>query len=137
MFLLIFFLGICNCLEDGLRKLADGPFWQYIPDLDWSLVLTNMGPAALYRHLVDSNTANELPLVHDGGKSVIDIVTELLEVDHSEFSADVPFTAYGLDSLSATQLSFSLRPFLVVSQLQLLSGLSLSDVCRRIEDAEQ
>ena len=97
----------------------------------------NMGPAASYRHLVDSNTTNELPLVHDGGKSVIDIVIGVLDVDHSELSADVPFTAYGLDSLSATQLSFSLRPFLVISQLQLLSGLSLNDVHKRFEDVKQ
>ncbi|KAF8521645.1 hypothetical protein JB92DRAFT_2558782, partial [Gautieria morchelliformis] len=34
---------ICDCLEDGIRKLADGPFWQYIPDFDWNLVQRHLG----------------------------------------------------------------------------------------------
>jgi hypothetical protein len=73
----------------------------------------------------------------EGGVSMLDIILELLDVDSSEFSADVPFTAYGLDSLSAARLSSSLRPFVVISQLQLLSDISLNDLHARVEKAQQ
>jgi hypothetical protein len=127
------FTAICDCLEDGLRKLADGPFWQYIPALDWSVVQKHMGPSTLYGHLVDTNTASEVLVIHDDGKSMLDVIIDVLDVDRAEFSDEVPFTAYGLDSLSAAKLSYSLRPYLAISQLQLLSDVSFDDIKKRIE----
>lgn len=67
----------------------------------------------------------------------MDVITQLLDIEPSDFSDNVPFTAYGLDSLSAARLAFALRPFVTISQLQLLSDVSLHDLESRIEEAEK
>ena len=134
--LILYFLGICDFLEDGIRKLADGPFWQYIPDLNWDLVQRHLGSSTLFEHLIGMNTDEALERNVDSGKSMTDIVIELLDVEPSEFCVDVPFTAYGLDSLSAARLAFALRPYVTISQLQLLSDISLSDLQARIDTVE-
>ncbi|EGO18754.1 hypothetical protein SERLADRAFT_480454, partial [Serpula lacrymans var. lacrymans S7.9] len=36
---------LCDCIKDGLLKMADGPVGLYIPDLDWNLVNQYMGPS--------------------------------------------------------------------------------------------
>jgi Male sterility protein/Phosphopantetheine attachment site len=131
-----YFLGICDCLEDGIRKLADGPFWQYIPDLDWNIVQKHLGSSAIFEHLVVTTADEATGQAIDTGESMENVVIELLDVDPSEFSVDVPFTAYGLDSLSAARLSFALRPYVSISQLQLLSDISLTDLQARIEQVE-
>ncbi|KAF8530083.1 putative polyketide synthase [Hysterangium stoloniferum] len=125
---------ICDCLEDGIRKLSDGPFWQYIPDLDWSLIQKYLGSSRLFSHLVN-NPSDESGVVDTGesGQSMTEVIIELLDVEPDEFDGDVPFTAYGLDSLSAARLSFALRPFVEISQLQLLSDISLNDLQLKIE----
>jgi len=96
-----------------------------------------MGSASLYGHLVNANSSDGAAQVVEAGISMLDVVLELLDVDSSEFSSDVPFTAYGLDSLSAAQLSFALRPFVVISQLQLLSDISLNDLHAPVESAQE
>ena len=96
-----------------------------------------MGSSPLYQHLVDSNTEDGAAHIVDAGKSMLDTVLALLDVEPSEFCSDVPFTAYGLDSLSAARLSFALHPFVAVSQLQLLSDISLNDLHARIERAQE
>lgn len=95
-----------------------------------------MGPSTLYGHLVDANTASEVSFVHDDGKSMLDVIISILDVDLAEFSDKVPFTAYGLDSLSAAKLSYALRPYLAISQLQLLSDVSFDDIKKRIQMSE-
>lgn len=127
---------ICDCLEDGILKLADGPFWQYIPDLDWDVVQRHLGSSTLFEHLIGTNAEDAHEDIVDASKSITDTVLELLDVDASEFSADVPFTAYGLDSLSAARLAFALRPYVNISQLQLLSDISLNDLQARIDTME-
>jgi hypothetical protein len=92
-----------------------------------------MGPSTLYGHLVDANTTSEVSIIHDNGKSMLDVIIDILDVDRAEFSDEVPFTAYGLDSLSAAKLSYALRPYLTISQLQLLSDVSFDDIKKRIE----
>ena len=69
----------------------------------------------------------------DASRNMTDVVIKLLEFEPAEFSANVPFTAYGLDSLSAARLAFVLRPYVTISQLQLLSDISLHDLETRIE----
>ena len=129
-------IEICDSLEDGIRKLADGPFWQYIPDLDWNLVQKHLGSSALFEHLIHVATDDSSGHTENTAKSMMDIVIELLDVDPSEFSINVPFTAYGLDSLSAARLAFALRPYVTISQLQLLSDVSLYDLQARLETTE-
>lgn len=82
------------------------------------------------------NTDEALEHNVGAGKSLTDVVVELLDVDPSEFCVDVPFTAYGLDSLSAARLAFALRPYVTISQLQLLSDITLNDLQARIETME-
>ncbi|KAH7906790.1 hypothetical protein BJ138DRAFT_1071251 [Hygrophoropsis aurantiaca] len=125
---------LCSRIEDGILKLADGPFDLYIPDFDWALVAKHMGTSELYDHLVPISSP-KLSLTSSPGNSTIelrDIVLKFLDVELDDFHSDVPFTAYGLDSLAAGRLSIALRPFLTVSQIQLLGDLSLDDINERI-----
>jgi thioesterase domain-containing protein/aryl carrier-like protein len=55
-------------------------------------------------------------------------VLSFLGVDREEFDFERPILSYGLDSLSATRLSSALQPFLHVSQVQLLAGVSWSEL---------
>lgn len=68
---------------------------------------------------------------------MLDVVTALLEVSVDDFTLDIPFTAYGLDSISAAKMSFALRPFIEVSQLQLLSDITFNDLAKRLEDRQE
>jgi len=124
-------------LEDGLRKLADGAFWQYIPNLDWSLVQKHMGTSRLFSHLVEDAAEEGVSQTAASGRTMAEVIIELLDLDPSDFDADVPFTGYGLDSLSAARLSLALRPYFAISQLQLLSDVSLNDIQRRIDQTPE
>lgn len=66
-------------------------------------------------------------------QSLKSIVCRVLDVSEADLSPDVPFTSYGLDSLSAASLSHSLAPIISISQIQLLADLTL----RQIEDRLQ
>jgi Phosphopantetheine attachment site len=48
----------------------------------------------------------------------------LLNTPLSDFSPDVPFIAYGLDSLGATQIAEAIKLYVTISQMQLLGGLT-------------
>ncbi|KAI0749982.1 hypothetical protein C8Q80DRAFT_660233 [Daedaleopsis nitida] len=126
---------LCDCIGDGIRKLNDGPVWQYIPDLDWKAVRDNMGPSPLYDHLVPADATAEAQPVTDKKASLSQIVCRVLDLKEADISIDVPLTTYGLDSLSAAALSFALRPLLSVSQVQLLADLAIKDLQARMESA--
>ncbi|KZT01344.1 ketoacyl-synt-domain-containing protein [Laetiporus sulphureus 93-53] len=129
---------LCDCLEDGIRKLADGPFNLYVPDLDWDLVHEHLGSSPLYDHLVKQQSTFDTNVsINDMQEQLRSVVLQHLDVDPKEFSADVPFTAYGLDSLSAGRLSLALRPFVRLSQLQLLGDLSLAGVQNFVKQASK
>ena len=51
-----------------------------------------------------------------------------------DFSPELPFSAYGLDSLAATRISQAVRPYASVSQMQLLGGLSWKHLEERIKE---
>ena len=51
-----------------------------------------------------------------------------------DFSPELPFSAYGLDSLGATRISQAVRPYASVSQMQLLGGLSWKHLEERIKE---
>ncbi len=108
--------------------------WQYVPAFNWTLVHENMGPSPLYDDLVpahSSDTTNHS--VEKAESSPRDVECKILDVAVEDLFPDVPFTSYGLDSLSAAALSYALRPFLVISQLQLLADVSLRDIEARME----
>lgn len=62
------------------------------------------------------------------------IVMKYVEVDSEDFFPSVPLSSYGLDSLTAAQLSFDLQPFLPITQLQLLADVSFDDILTRADE---
>ena len=118
-------------------RLGDGSpsLWQYVPDLDWHAVRTHMGPSQLYDVLAPPSDANNAPVANTGegaADAVLRTVCRVLDVGAGEASVDVPLTAYGLDSLSASALSHALRPLLMVSQVQLLANVTIKDLQKRV-----
>ena len=108
--------------------------WQYVPDFDWAAVKDNMGPSYLYDHLVPQDAADSIETQSaDASASVLQVVCRVMALKEEEISTEVPLTTYGLDSLSAAAVSFALRPFLVVSQVQLLADLTIKDLQQRAE----
>jgi thioester reductase-like protein/2-polyprenyl-3-methyl-5-hydroxy-6-metoxy-1,4-benzoquinol methylase len=127
---------LVKCLGDGIRKLTSEPFWQYVPDFQWDLVSHYLGESSMYEHLVPTKEDDGSDGDDKGGeRSMEDVVMAALDVDPQDFSPDVPFTAYGLDSLVAARLASALRPFVAVTQLQLLADITLADLQARIEEA--
>ncbi|KAJ6517364.1 hypothetical protein C8R47DRAFT_960482, partial [Mycena vitilis] len=125
--------GLWEYLEDGLRKLQDGSptFNQYIPDLNFDALHAGLPLPAPFNHLLASHhpTASGVRAVsHASEDEILRVVLPLLEVEKADFDFDLPLLSYGLDSLSATRLSSALQPFLAVSQVQLLAGVSWSEL---------
>ncbi|KAJ7664517.1 hypothetical protein DFH06DRAFT_985983, partial [Mycena polygramma] len=122
-----------DSLHDGLRKLQDGSptFNQYIPDLNFDALHAGLPLPATFNHLLASHhpTASGVRAVSQASEDdILRIVLPLLEVEKADFDFDLPLLSYGLDSLSATRLSSALQPFLPVSQVQLLAGVSWSEL---------
>jgi len=70
---------------------------------------------------------------HDNSE-LLKQVLDLLDVSIADFSPELPFSAYGLDSLGATRISQAVRPYASVSQMQLLGGLSWKHLEERIKE---
>ncbi|KAK0190671.1 hypothetical protein F5146DRAFT_1194907 [Armillaria mellea] len=126
---------LCACLEDGLMRMRNQLFWLYIPDYSWSEFQKFCGPSALYDHLIpmQSKTAMESQSEQGVVPQIEQLVCDSLGLSIEEVSPDVPLTAYGLDSLSASRLSVSLRHFLPITQLQLLGDVSLHDILALVQ----
>ncbi|KAF8209510.1 hypothetical protein K438DRAFT_1960508 [Mycena galopus ATCC 62051] len=123
------------CLADALAKMDDFPFNQYIPDLDWTSVDQHFNLPATCRHLVSHNFRR--PTVSKSqphnGEGILARVLELLEVSLPDFDAAQPLTVYGLDSISAAKLAAILRPYASFSQLQLLGGITWSEIESQVQ----
>ncbi|KAJ7484906.1 hypothetical protein B0H11DRAFT_1163748 [Mycena galericulata] len=118
------------CLADGLAKMDDRPFNQYIPDLDWTSVDQHFNLPMTCRHLVSHNSkrpavSKSQPHIEEG---ILTRVSELLEVSLPDFDDAQPLTIYGLDSISAAKLAAVLRPYASFSPLQLLGGITWSEI---------
>ncbi|KAK0200866.1 putative polyketide synthase [Desarmillaria ectypa] len=124
---------LCDCLEDGLMRLRSQAFWLYIPDLSWADVQTFCGLSPLYNHLVPPQAASSEDTTTNYKVSVEELVCHSLNMSSEEISPDVPLTAYGLDSLTASRLSLALRPLLTITQLQLLGDVNIRDIWALIE----
>ncbi|KAF8180698.1 hypothetical protein K438DRAFT_1976521 [Mycena galopus ATCC 62051] len=122
------------CLEDGMKQLTNGspPFARYIPDLDWASIHSQYPLPRSFHHLLPSHSrAIEI----DDGKTtdvqeeeILEVMLSFVEVQKEDFDFERPLLSYGLDSLSATRLSAALLPYIQVSQIQLLAGISWSDL---------
>ncbi|KAH9914757.1 KR domain-containing protein [Fomitopsis serialis] len=126
-------------LEDALARFQAGErFARYVPTVDWYALERTRGMPLLGRHLLStpltrsgSSAAAPGRMVGaadeggDVGIRMAAIVRGVLGVAAEDFSPETPFTAYGVDSLSAARLAFMLRPLVEVTQLQLLADMSL------------
>ncbi|KAG2004326.1 CurK protein, variant 2 [Coprinopsis cinerea AmutBmut pab1-1] len=121
--------------EDAICKFQSGHrFSRYIPTLDWKVIEKAVGMPRIGKHLVPPD---EVVAVTEGPATdaIADIICSVLGVAKSDFSAATPLTAYGIDSLSASKISFRLRPILEVSQIQLLASTCLNDLHRMKQQA--
>jgi hypothetical protein len=135
---------MCAHIGDGLRKLAGGDRCShYIPHLSWDTVEREAGLPASCQHLVPRNIpANPQDSIAeldstDSRVGVLDTVLRLLDIAESDFEPGRPFTSFGLDSLAATRISQALRPFVNVSQMQLLGGITWEQLEKRIDQATE
>ncbi|KAF7359785.1 Polyketide synthase [Mycena venus] len=108
-------------LEDALRKLDESPFTRYIPDVSRTPGDQTVLPGS-------PHTAVSSKSPQEQREGIFLRVLELLEVEAVDFDAEQPLTTYGLDSISAARLASILRPFATFSQLQLLGGITWSEV---------
>ncbi|KAL5536615.1 PKS2_2 [Sanghuangporus sanghuang] len=126
---------LCNYLEDAILKLTDGPIGHYIPDFDWNIVCDCLGPSSLYGHLRRKDDVQTKEHLERAPTSLKDIVLAHIDINAEDLSPDVPLTSYGLDSLSATHLSFEIRPLIPISGLQLLADMTLNDLEVKLLDS--
>lgn len=117
--------------NDALFRHQHGQrFSRYIPDMNWEAQNRTLGMTRLGQHLILDQNLQVAPESSDG--EIDSIVRSVLNIAASDFSSEAPLTTYGIDSLSAAKLSLLLRPFIEVTQLQLLANTSLADLKRRI-----
>ncbi|KAH9840916.1 putative polyketide synthase [Rhodofomes roseus] len=123
-------------LEDALGRFQTGErFARYVPTVDWYAVERTRGMPIIGRHILSSDSLDDRGHnstkgvgeggAEDAGAQMAAIVRGVLGVSAEDFSPETPFTAYGVDSLSAARLAFMLRPYVEVTQLQLLADMSL------------
>ncbi|KAK7044317.1 polyketide synthase [Favolaschia claudopus] len=130
---------ICLCLEDGLLRMHNGQrISLYIPDLHWNSIQTLMtNPPSLYAHLVKINSSQHKSEVEDPYEVLQELTLKFIDVSSDDFAHNVPLTSYGLDSLAAAKLSTALRPYMAVTQIQLLGDISLEDLVLKMQQTEQ
>ena len=114
-------------LKDGSRACL------YIPDLSWNNAKMELSGNSL--HLL-TRVVTEDQTEHVDQSNLRNKLLALLGVSASDFLPQVPFTAYGMDSLSATRLSQELRPYVAISQMQLLGGMTWDQLQARIGEAK-
>jgi hypothetical protein len=127
---------ICECIGDGIRLLKSQQFWLYVPEVDWYNMQQDFGASPMYDHLVtvpESSTQSE---EEDTTHILEEILIRYLELCPDEFSPEVPFTYYGLDSLTAGRLSIALKKYIFITAVQLLADVSLADLLKRIERSQ-
>lgn len=114
---------------------------MYIPPLSWGGVERDMGLSSVCAHLHSQDPPYSPGRTRNGSESngqdyseLLKQVVDLLDISMEDFSPELPFSAYGLDSLGATRISQAVRPYASVSQMQLLGGLSWKHLEERIKE---
>jgi len=114
---------------------------MYIPPLSWEGVERDMGFSSVCAHLHSQDPAESPGRTRNGSETnvhdyseLLKQVVDLLDISMADFSPELPFNAYGLDSLGATRISQVVRPYTSVSQMQLLGGLSWKHLEERIRE---
>lgn len=124
-------------LQDGMLQLFSGrKIRLYIPEMDWAELIKAIGPTDSIRHLLSSVLSGDsvAAVPADPSKALVQVIQKSLEIPEDEITMDVPLTSYGLDSLVASRLSFSLeKDFgLSITQIQLLSNITTADLLNRL-----
>jgi len=126
---------LCVYIEDGLLKLYSGVRASYyIPEMPWNQLHKEIGLASDTAHLITREETTEGILKGDEA-NVFDQVLGLLDLTRSCFSPEVPFTSYGMDSLAATRITEALRPYVKISQMQLLGGMTWNHLEAKMQEA--
>ncbi|KAJ6492508.1 ketoacyl-synt-domain-containing protein [Mycena vitilis] len=125
----------CDHLGLALQRFRERPYNTYIPCFDWKSVSRNLGSSAMYDYLVpaDIQTGDNPEESASKPQGITAIVCDVLSLAIEDLSPEVPLTSYGLDSLSASTLSYALRPLLQISQIQLLADMTLNELNTRLE----
>ncbi|KAJ3878281.1 hypothetical protein F5051DRAFT_328254 [Lentinula edodes] len=122
--------------SDAIYRFQQGQrFALYVPQLNWEVLDQNRGVTGLAQHLVPDYQSKDIA-TDDILEKMTEMVKKVLNISSNDFSPHIPFTSYGIDSLSASQLSFSLRSVIDISQIQLLGDISLNDIYQRFMTAE-
>ncbi|KAJ7223452.1 hypothetical protein GGX14DRAFT_540253 [Mycena pura] len=108
-------------LADALRKMDESPYIRYIPD-----VARPPGDQTVLPSVPHTGISYKAP--DEQREEIFHRVLVLLEVEAADFDAEQPLTTYGLDSIGAARLASILRPFATFSQLQLLGGITWSEM---------
>lgn len=124
---------ICDHIQNGLSILKDRSFNTYIPDFGWYNMHKDFGASPMYEHLVHylQETKSGSGVKHDPA-ALRQTVLRFVDVEEQDFDVSVPLINYGLDSMSASRLSVALKPYITLSQLQLLADMSLLDILARM-----
>jgi hypothetical protein len=131
--------ALWDCLHSGLRHL--GQFKQFIPALNWDVLNSQSPLPSSCRYMVSGRKPTTSPGSDPArapladGADVLDKMLNLLEVTATDFDANKPLTAYGMDSITAAKMSAVLRPFASFSQTRLLSGVTWAVIKGEIDGA--
>lgn len=126
-------------MNDVLTQVMSGSGGQiYIPSMNWDNLSRSIGFTSSLSHLQFSQhtQAEIVDITCSPAQQLIDLIlTAHIDVPSNEFSSNIPLTSYGLDSLSASQLSFALNQkfCLKISQIQLLSNVSTDDLLEMLQ----
>jgi hypothetical protein len=94
-------------LDDAICLYQSGArFQRYIPNVDWEAMDRTLGMTRVGAHLVRSRS-QEIPVASESVESQAStIVRSVLNISEDDFDVNMPLTSYGLDSLSASRLSY-------------------------------
>lgn len=105
-------------------------FQQYIPPIEWGVIAGSISLPPSCKHLAPKNYSSGSDVENIVGSSqnsietavaaACQLVSTALEIKPQELPSTTSLVLLGLDSLSAARLSRSLRPYVQVSQIQLL-----------------
>ena len=121
---------MCEYLADAIAMIRKGPLWQYIPNCSWHILQRDFGASHSFAHLLtEPSPSTDVANSHSlSGPSIRGIISQILDIELEDVSPEAPLTSYGLDSLSAIALSQALAPRVAITQLQLLSDVTLADL---------
>lgn len=136
-------IEMCLSIGDALKKLAAGERCsRYLPEIDWNAAERGLGLPSSCVHLIthgqttgpSDDQHNKRNTKIGENDEILQRILECLDIATTDFSPELPLTSFGLDSLSATKVSQLLRPYVSISQMQLLGGITWPQILDRMDD---